>query len=138
MEFTIIQDPPETRQTDCLVIGLFSSGKLAGIGEIIDNKVGRALSDVFTKKDHRGEIGETALLYRIPGISAERVLIVGLGEEDKWSEAQFRKAVAASVNAVKRMNVVSMVSTLADCAVKNYPVDWHLRHAVELVCSAVC
>lgn len=138
MDFSILQTTPQAQKTDCLVVGLFSDGSLGGVETpVIDANIQASVTELFTKKDHRGRIGDTAVLYKVAGVNAERVLIVGLGEKDKFKEGNFQKAIESATAALKQMNVTSAVSTLANISVKDYPIEWHLRHAVEVAESVV-
>jgi leucyl aminopeptidase len=44
-----------------------------------------------------GDVGQSLLLYQIPGSQCQRVLLMGLGEQEKFNLANLRKAVAGAV-----------------------------------------
>lgn len=47
--------------------------------------------------DISGKLGETAVLYTNGKIKAERVMVVGLGESEKFSIDEIRRAAASAV-----------------------------------------
>ncbi|MEJ1959237.1 MAG: leucyl aminopeptidase [Nitrosomonadales bacterium] len=80
MEFSIKQASPEKQRSGCLVVGVFEGGKLSTAGQTLDKAAKHYLSDVIAHGDISGKTGSTLLLQQIPGIAAERVLLVGLGK----------------------------------------------------------
>ena len=47
-----------------------------------------------------GKSGTTLLLHDVPGVAAERVLLVGLGAANKFGAKQYREAIAAAMRAL--------------------------------------
>ena len=80
MEFSIKQASPEKLRSGCLVVGVFDGGKLSSAAQALDKAAGHFLSDVIAQGDMSGKASSTLLLQKIPGIAAERILLVGLGK----------------------------------------------------------
>ena len=83
-----------TARAGCLVLGVFEEGKLSQIASRLDNK--KAITAAIKSGDINGQPGTTLLLREIAGISARRVLLVGLGKEGVISDKTF-STVAASI-----------------------------------------
>ncbi|MCX8017887.1 MAG: hypothetical protein N2690_08335, partial [Rhodocyclaceae bacterium] len=47
-----------------------------------------------------GKTGRVTVLHDLPGVTAPRVLVVGLGDAGKFGPAAYRKAVAEAVRAL--------------------------------------
>ena len=97
MEFTTKTGDLAKQKTPCLVLGVFEKRKLAAPAEAIDAASGGRLAELLKKGDLDGEAGRTLMLYDLPGVTAERVLLVGCGKKKAFSRANYRKAVAAAV-----------------------------------------
>ena len=80
MEFSIKQSSPEKQRSNCVVVGVYEGGKLSPSAQILDKAAKHALSDLIAHGDMNGKAASTLLLHKLPGIAAERVLLVGLGK----------------------------------------------------------
>src|SRR5205085_1098739 len=74
--------------------------------------------------------GATLLLRDLPGVAAERVLLVGLGERREFAEPAFRDAVRAVGAVLRELGAKDAVFFPLDLKVGSRPVSWNLRHAV--------
>lgn len=80
MEFSIKQSSPEKLKSGCVVVGVFEGGKLTTAAQAIDKAAGHILSDLIARDDMSGKTASTLLLQKLPGVTADRVLLVGLGK----------------------------------------------------------
>ncbi len=102
MEFSIKQGSPEKLKGGCVVVGVFEGGKLSNAAQIIDKATKHALSDLIARGDMSGKSSSTLLLHRLPGVAAERVLLVGLGkasELDRKASVEILRATFVALNA---------------------------------------
>jgi leucyl aminopeptidase len=80
--------------------------------------------------DLSGKVGSTLLLRALPGIAAERVLLVGLGARQEFGEAAYRDAVRAAALALRELSAKEAALFLVDLKVGSRALGWNLRHAV--------
>jgi leucyl aminopeptidase len=128
MEFSIKALSPETAKAGCIVVGIHPGKELTPPARRVDQAARGALRKALG--DLSGKIGSTLLLRGLPGIAAERVLLVGLGERGEFAEAQFRDAVRAAANALKELAAKDAALFLVDAKVGARPLGWNVRHAV--------
>jgi leucyl aminopeptidase len=114
MEFKSKTGELAKHKTPCLVLGVFDKRKLAGPTESIDAASGGRLNDLLKKGDMDGETGRTLMLYDVPGLTAERILLVGLGKKKEFSRPNYRKAVAAAVAVLQQSRAGEAVLALDD------------------------
>ena len=57
--------------------------------------------DAKVKGDLDGETGSTLMLYEVPGVSCERVLLVGCGKRKEINRASYAKALVAAVEILR-------------------------------------
>src|SRR5919109_4165914 len=100
VEFSIKTLSPETAKTACVAVGVYQGGELTAAARRLDQASKGALKKAL--RDISGKTGSTLLLRALPGVAAERVLLVGLGE--KTSESAYRDAVRAAGNALKELD----------------------------------
>jgi leucyl aminopeptidase len=127
VEFSIKPLSPETAKTGCVVVGVHQGGELTPAARRLDESskgaLKRALSDIS------GRTGSTLLLRALPGVAAERVLLVGLGDKP-LTEAAYRDAVRAAANALKELGAKDAALFLVDTKVGSRHLTWNVRHAV--------
>ncbi len=112
MHYLLKTGDPAKLPTACLVVGVFSRKRLSDAAARIDAAAGGALVRLLKKGDFHGDGGQTSLLYDLPGVAAERVLLVGLGEERSFDMAAYRKAVANAAGILDQGHPTEAVSTL--------------------------
>ncbi|HWM41434.1 MAG TPA: leucyl aminopeptidase [Burkholderiales bacterium] len=139
MEFSIKTLSPETAKTGCVVVGVHQGGELTAAARRVDQASKGALKKAL--RDLSGKTGSTLLLHSLPGVAAERVLLVGLGDK-ATAEPAYRDAVRAAANALKEVDAKDAALFLVDMKVNgagdmkvngagaSRPLSWNVRHAV--------
>ena len=135
MEFSIRTLAPEKAKTGCLVLGVFQqevaeARGLTRAAQLADRSSGGYLRRVLAQGDLSGRSGSTLLLRAVPGVAAERVLLVGLGEQKKFGEAAFLGAVRAAAGVLKELGAADAVLAFADAKVQRRGLPWNARQAV--------
>ena len=129
LEFDLTRDAAASFKADCIVVGAFADTTLTPAGKALDDASGGRLARLLERGDASGKTGRTALLHDIEGISAPRVLVVGLGEAGKFGAAQYLKAVADAARALRTGPVTHALFALADAPVKGHDGAWAVRQA---------
>src|SRR5574341_2614355 len=111
VEFSIKPLAPETAKTGCVVVGVHQGGTLTPAARRVDQRSKGALKRAL--HDISGRTGSTLLLRALPGVAAERVLLVGLGEPPE-TESAYRDAVRAAANALKELGAKDAALFLVD------------------------
>jgi leucyl aminopeptidase len=129
MEFsTQITASPHQIKTAALAIGIFEDEKLPSSADIIDRASNRALRDVV-KTEFRGKLGSVLTLRNLPGISAERVILVGLGKQSDYSARAHATAEQSFVSACVNANLEEAVSTLSAMDIADVGIQAKTRAA---------
>ena len=119
MEFSIKALSPETAQVGCVVLGVHQGGELTAAARRVDQASKGALKKAL--HDISGRTGSTLVLRNLPGVAAERMLLVGLGE--KTAEASYRDAVRAAAQALKELGAKDAALFLVDMKIGERPVS---------------
>ncbi len=129
LEFSLNQDNAATVQTDCVVVGAFADASLTPAAQAIDSASSGKLAALVAAGDVSGKTGKTSMLHALPGVTAARVLVVGLGEPAKFGVPQYLKAVADAARALKTGPVAAAVFTLSEVPVADRDNGWNIRQA---------
>jgi leucyl aminopeptidase len=127
VEFSIKTLSPETAKVGCAVVGVYQGSELGPAARRLDQASKGALKKA--QRDISGKTGSTLLLRSLPGVAAERVLLVGLGEKNT-AEAAYRDALRAAAGQLKELNAKDAALFLVDLKIGSRPVSWNVRHAV--------
>jgi len=104
VEFSIKQGSPEKQRTGCIVVGVFENGKLSPTARLIDKASKLSISRIIKRGDMTGQAGATLLLQQIAGVTAERIMLVGLGDPVKKSSKTCMDILRATFAALKTTN----------------------------------
>ena len=110
MKFEFTNQPVVTIEADLLVLGQFSDskkpeGKLAEVDEALNG----AISELMQEEEITGKLKEATLVHTLGKISSKRVLVVGLGNKDKFDQDMVREVAAVATKVAKKLksNVVA-------------------------------
>ncbi|HEY0660631.1 MAG TPA: leucyl aminopeptidase [Lysobacter sp.] len=130
LEFDLNHAAPASVTTDCIVVGAYADQSLTATGSALDEASGGRLRALLERGDISGKSGKTALLHDLPGITAPRVLVIGLGDTAKFGVPQYLKAVGDAARALKTGPVTRALWTLSEVAVTGRDGSWTIRQAV--------
>jgi leucyl aminopeptidase len=88
------------------------------------------VSEVLRKGDLEGGLGKTLLLHNLPGVPADRVLLVGLGREREFGEAAYRTAMGRHRQGAQGHGRLGRDPLPHRRPVKRRDTDWKVEHAV--------
>ena len=114
MEFSIKALSPEKKKTGCLVLGVWQGTALTRAAQVADKASGGHIAGVLKKGDLSGRTGSSLLLQSVPHLGAERVLLVGLGEQKEFGEGAFRDAIRTAAGALRNLGARDATLAFAD------------------------
>lgn len=137
-----------TAKSGCIAVGIFEGKQLSAAAQSLD--IGGEISAAVKAGDISGKAGSTLLLRNVAGISAERVLLVGLGKgssstadaADKSSESspsisqkEFSSAVRSIASSCAHIGASDALIALPLDSVKGASVRWTIDTAVQAICQ---
>lgn len=132
MQYGIINGAIPSRKTACLIGGVYQDHELPPSTAEID----RASKGLLKKRlaDFDPTLGSTMMVYGIPGVKAERVLLVGLGSKEKVSLSSLRTAGLRAIQALNKTKVSEVTSLLAQIPIEegNSETADHIKALVEI------
>lgn len=112
MEFFTTTAKPSRRAVDCVIVGVYTRNRLGKGAEDIDSASRGQIVKLLKSGDISAEPGSVTLLRDLPGVTARRVAVVGLGSSRQLDVRGFRKALASVMNELRRTRVRQLLSTL--------------------------
>ncbi len=132
MDYSIETAPLEELQCDCMIVGVYQDQQLSPSATALNNCTNGLINNIVSRGDLSGKNGETVLINAVPGSKIERILLVGLGENKPLSGKNYKKALLAAVNSLKKPQIKSVVCCLAECDVTDRDWQWKSRHIIEV------
>ena len=128
MEFSIKAGSPDKQKAGCVVVGVFEPRRLSDAAKTIDRAAKGHIASILRQGDLDGKLGATLLLHHVPGVAAERVLLVGLGKQGDVGAKQYREACRAAVRALNDSGASDALLYLIDSPVNGKELGWKATH----------
>jgi leucyl aminopeptidase len=130
MEFSIKSGDLAGRKSPAIILGVFEKRELSVPARLIDVASGSHLSRIIGMGDLDGDAGRTLLLHGVPALGAERVLLVGLGPEEKYDRKTYQKVLAAALARLNETGASEALCTLPAAAPEGLDLYLAVRDAV--------
>lgn len=117
MELVVKSVAAVSVKTATLVLPVGEGRKLGALAKAVDQACEGAISALLKRGDLEGKPGQTLLLHSLPGLKAERVLLVGSGKDESLGDRAWRKLVASVAGVLKGLGGTDAVLALDDIAV---------------------
>jgi leucyl aminopeptidase len=125
MEFSTTTSHAEAVKADAVAVGVFADGELTASARALDKAARGAVKAALKSGDMSGKRGTQLALRGLPGVSADRVLLVGLGSRDDFSDRAFAEAVRSVVKAFPGAAEIAVAAT--EWSVKGRDSEWAAR-----------
>jgi leucyl aminopeptidase len=129
MQLRLDNSPAASIETPCLVIGITEDGELGGSAAAVDEASNGQLRRLIERRDVPALFRKTTLLHALPGLKAERVLVVGFGKRHKLNRSRFDRACLAAGRFLRDHAVTDCHVCLPDVSFEGSSTGWRLRQA---------
>ncbi|WP_312932708.1 leucyl aminopeptidase [Stutzerimonas nitrititolerans] len=133
MEFVVKNTKAPAIKAATLVLPVGEDLVLGTTAQSVDAASAGAIATVLKRGDLQGKPGQTLLLQQLPGIKAERVLLVGTGKADELDNRQWRKVVTAVTGALKNLGGSDAALALQDVQIKGRDAYARTRILMEVL-----
>jgi len=130
MQFSTKLAGPDKVRSACIAVGVFEARRLSQAGSSLDKSAHGHIREFLQTGDMNGKAGTTRLLYRVRGVAAERVMLVGLGQEREFGEKQYRESVRAALNAIWNTGARDACLYFAELKVPERDAAWKARQII--------
>src|SRR5215510_13089673 len=133
MDITLETTSLDKLRVGVLVVGAFADGTLPPSARAIDEASKGKLSAIIKRGDLDAKAGSALLLHDLPGIAAERVLMVSLGKRDEAGDKVFRDAVGSAARALASGPAREAAVAIADLEPPGRSLAWRFEEATRLL-----
>lgn len=119
-------------QTAALAVGIFKNKELSPAAQAIDAASQGAIQAVI-ESEFKAEAKSQLVLRNLPNISAQRVVLIGLGERKKYNAKAHANAEATFASYCKNASISEAVSTLASIDTADSTMADRARAAAQAV-----
>jgi len=136
MKLSLTESAPRDIATSCVVIGVSDGGALTPSAADLDDASGGAISQMLESRDIAVSLGKTTFIHKLPGVRAERVLVVGFGKMKKLERGRFDRACLAAGMALRNHPLTQCHVCLHDIELEDMGFSWKLRQAALAIYRA--
>ncbi|MGR8979962.1 MAG: leucyl aminopeptidase [Gammaproteobacteria bacterium] len=137
MDYFIETAPLEKLQCDCIIVGVYQDMQLSVAASRLNELAGGLIKTIVGRGDIGGKNAETLLINGAPVGQIDRILLVGLGKKETISKKNYRKALSAAINSLKKLPIKTVVNCLPECEVNAADTQFKTRQVVEVFNDAV-
>ena len=113
MKVSLKNQPIEKIQGNVAIVNLFKGVKNPKGGtQAVDNALDGLISKIIKEEKFEGKIGSTLTIRTNGMIPAQKVIVVGLGEKEKFDLDAVRKASAAAIRTAQREKAKTVTTLL--------------------------
>jgi len=130
MEFNVKVSHPVKTRSACLIVAVSEPRKLSTTGLLLDKASKGLLSKILRRGDMDGRSDQSLLLHNLPGIRADRVLLIGCGKEADMNATIFIKTIGKMSGALENCGASEAHTYITEIPVKGRDVEWKVRQTV--------
>ncbi len=136
MDFSIKNVRPESMKSDCVAVPVYSTGNLSGEAQRADRASKGQIARLLKRGDFEARPGSTLMLYNLPGITAPRVLLVGVGKNASVTAKDYRDCVRATVRAALDAGLRDVSLFFSDLEIEGRSDQWSIMQVSGLALEA--
>ena len=121
MELTLVSQGVKDLACDALIVGAARAEKgqekntaLFPLTKEVDDLLDGLISSMYAQGEFKGNVGETSQIYTMGKLAARRVIVVGLGSEEKINSHTFRRASGLALRYVQSKGAQHVVFALGE------------------------
>ena len=104
---------------ECVVVGVFKPKRLSDSAKKLDKLYKGSITGACQRGTAGGSLGQVTTLHNSGRSKHSCIIVVGCGEQDKFSVSAYQRALAAVANEIKRNKSSNVLNSLTELPVKN-------------------
>ncbi len=136
MQYIIKSGDITQQKSACTVVGIFSQSKLSASAAALDRATQGAITEILKKGDMEGDSNQSLMLYDLPNIPCERLLLIGCGKQDEFDAKAYLKAVSLATDLLNKSQATEAIYTLPELNVENYSLYQTVRDTALTVTAS--
>ena len=133
MKYTIENSSIKTLKTQAFIAFISAEKKLGKLAKELDTASKGYIKDILKTGDIDGSLGQTLVLHNVPGVSAKRVILVGIGKADNLCASSYQKIIQTIYTTLSKTNTSDGSFSLSELKVESFDLDWKIKVAIRSV-----
>lgn len=133
MKFHINYFNVEQLKKECVVVGVFENKKLSIAAKYLDEISKGCINKYILSGELEGKVNQFLLLYNVPHIFSDRVLLIGCGKESDFNEDIYRKILLKTMYVLNSTSATEAVLFINNLFIDNKNMYWKIRVALEVI-----
>ena len=122
---------------DCVVVGLFKPKRLSSSAKKLDKLYRGSITNACQRGLAGGTLGQITTLHNSTRSKHQCIIVVGCGEEDKFSISAYHSALSSVAKEIKRNKISNIINCLSELPIKDADVLTKVQVAVTTLESAM-
>ncbi len=122
-----------TKQKGCYVVGIYDKGELSTSASKLDKLSHGHIKQVIKDSQFEGKSCQTLIVYHVPHLTGQAVLLVGLGSKKAMNASDYRKLLSTSTKAVLESKSAEAIFFFDEINVEKHHSGWKTKQAVEVI-----
>lgn len=136
MKFSFSQTPVVELAGSWLLVAMTEDGDFCPSLTAIDAALGGGVTRMREREDLTGKASELTILADVPGLAADRLVIVGLGESQKLTLGGFTKSYSTAIRKIASKPNQSLVVAFPSAAEATFGSETTLARLVDFITVA--
>ena len=122
---------------DCVVVGIFKPKRLSDSAKKLDKLYRNKISNACQRGTAGGNLGQVTTLHNSGRSKHSCIIVVGCGEENKFSISAYQTALNAATNEIKRNKISNIINCLTELPVIDSDALTKVQVAVTTIESSM-
>lgn len=133
MKFDISGEQLKLQQDTCIVAGIFEESHLFPTTKTINTISKGYINTLIHNNILKGTIGETFLIYNIPNILNQKILLIGCGKKNNFNAHYYKTATIKTIEAFENITAKKILFFLSEIDITGYNDYWKIRQTIEII-----
>ncbi|HNL32092.1 MAG TPA: M17 family peptidase N-terminal domain-containing protein, partial [Pseudomonadales bacterium] len=130
MEYKITKAAPEQQAAGMLVLGLLPKLQPSAAIKRLPPQTQEWIGAILKQGDLPDKAGKSLLLHQVPGLKAERLLLLAQGEKAQISARDFLSIIRSVIGQAKATTAKSLLWSLDGLEVAGHDQAWMVRQII--------
>ena len=131
MDVKTVPGAIQESDADAIAVNLFEGAEPGGATKAVDQALGSAIGDLIEGGDFSGKAGQVAVLYPRGAIPTRRVILVGLGQRDRFDADIVRRAAARAAQRARDLKADRVATILHGAGAGGLTIEEAAQATVE-------
>ncbi|QJC37684.1 leucyl aminopeptidase [Enterobacteriaceae endosymbiont of Donacia bicoloricornis] len=124
---------PNKNTLDCIVIPIFEQYKFSKIFKKINDISNNYILNILEKNNIKGKINQNIILYKIPNVLCNTIIIVGCGIKNSLNREKNKLIINNIINIIKKYSFKEIYWYLTDLKIDNCKLYWNIRDTINII-----